>query len=199
MAFASQLYPIDIAVLAILLFGCIQGYIRGLSGELARLIAVVIAFFSAIRFYRPIAARIAEGTRAETEIAQVLAFVATMLAAIVVLLIVRLILKRVIQVVVNEQFDHIAGMFAGVIRTALFSAAILVAMLLWPHEGLNTTVREKSNVGAFLVRVLPHVEALIGAAAEKLPSTLPPNKETETTAPKEENQDATRPPVQPAL
>jgi uncharacterized membrane protein required for colicin V production len=166
--FATQFYPIDIAVVAILLFGAIQGYVRGLSGELARLISTVIAFFAAVRFYRPIAVHIAANTRADEDIAQVLAFAATLIGAVLILLLIRIILKVLIQVVVNERFDKATGLIAGLLRTSLFAAAVLIALLLWPNETLNTTVREKSMSGAALVRFLPHVEALIGAASEHL-------------------------------
>jgi uncharacterized membrane protein required for colicin V production len=203
MAFVSPIYPIDIAVVALLIFGAIQGYLRGLSGELSRLIATIIAVLAAIRFYRPIAARIAEGTRAAEEISEVLGFVVTLVGAILVLLVIRVILKYLIQVVVNDRFDKATGVVAGIIRTALFAAAALIAMLLWPNEALNTTIQEKSLAGAALVKVLPRVEALIGAAAEHLPLKIPVETPTETppteTPPTEEPPDVARPSVQPTL
>ena len=45
---------VDLVALAVVAIGGIVGLIRGLSGELARLISTVVALLLGLRFYRPI-------------------------------------------------------------------------------------------------------------------------------------------------
>lgn len=152
---------IDLLALAMLVLGGVQGYFRGLSGELARLISVIIAFMLGLRFYHPFGSWALEHTRLEGRPSLALAFVVTVVTVIVVLLVLRHVIKRIMKIVVEEQVEKSGGVLAGVVRAMVYVVIVFVVLNLVPHEYLNRKFGEESLIGTAIQGAMPHMQELI--------------------------------------
>lgn len=150
---------VDIIALGVLALGAFLGYRRGLSGELARLISIVVAFVLALVFYRPVGAWVFEHTRLEPRPAQAVAFAATVVGALAAMVVLRIVLKRVMQVVFEETTDEFGGSVAGLVRTALVVIVFFMMVNTWPHEYLNEQFGEESVIGRLVLKYAPQVRA----------------------------------------
>jgi uncharacterized membrane protein required for colicin V production len=177
----SGLNPVDIAALALIGIGCIQGYFRGLSGELARLIGTVIAFMAGVSLNEPVGEWILENTRLEDQAAHAVAFIATVFLCIVIMLILRVVIKKMIKVVFAERFDKTVGIFAGMLRMVVVVCIIFICMNLIPHEYLNLHFGEESVIGRVVVQYVPSIRDTL----ERAIISIPENSEDDASQPEE--------------
>ena len=155
---------VDIVALGLIVIGGIQGFFRGLSGELARLIGSIIAFVAGVSLHGPVGEWVLQNTRLENQTAHALAFVATVVLAVLIMLELRLVIKRLIKVVFADGFDKTMGIIAGLARMSVIVCIIFLAMNLIPHDYLNRHFGEESAIGSVVVRYVPTVrETLEGA------------------------------------
>ncbi len=155
---------VDIVALALIAVGGIQGFFRGLSGELARLAGAVIAFAGGTLLHEPVGQWVSTHTRLEARPAQTLAFVATVIIAVLIMIVARMLLKKVIQGVFAPGFDKTAGVLAGLLRMSIFTCIFFIIMNMVPVEFLNRHFGEESVVGSFMVRYVPTVERTLEQA-----------------------------------
>ena len=148
---------VDIAALVVCVIGIIQGLRRGLSGEIARLIGVVVAFILGVFFYRPFGSWLVDRVRI-SELAFAVAFILTVMGAAVVMLLVRLVLKRIMVVVFEPHAEKIGGAIAGFLRMSFFVLIIFVMMNMWPNDYLNKIFGEDSVIGSQVVKIVPTIE-----------------------------------------
>lgn len=148
---------VDIIALGLILVGAVQGYFRGLSGEIARLVGTVLAFVAGISLHAPVGRWILKNTRLEDQAAHAVAFIATILLAFAVMIILRLIVKRLIKVVFADGFDKSSGVIAGVLRMSIVVCIIFFGMNMIPHDYLNRVFGEESAVGRVIVKYVPVV------------------------------------------
>ena len=146
---------IDIAAIAIVALGVIQGCRRRLSGELAHLISVVAAFGTGLFFFRPVGDWFMAHTRLTDQGAHVVAFIATMLASLVVMTLIRIVLGRVMKVVIEPEVDRTGGAIAGFVRASVFVLIVFIIMNMWPHDFLNRIFGEESLIGSVVVKCMP--------------------------------------------
>ncbi len=169
----ASLSVVDIAALILIGVGGIQGFFRGFSGELARLIGTIIAFVAGTLLHEPVGQWVAASTRLEERPAQTLAFIATIIAAIVIMILVRILLKKVIKLVFAEGFDKSAGVLAGLLRMSVLVCILFIVMNMVPVAYLNQHFGEESVVGRFMIRYVPTVEKTLEKAG------MPPFKHEE--------------------
>jgi uncharacterized membrane protein required for colicin V production len=146
---------LDIIALIVVALGTFQGFRRGLSGELAGLVSVVVAFLTGISLYGSFGTWLADNTRLNEDPAQAVAFVSTVLIAGIVLVLLRLVLRLVMKVVVEKKVDKVGGCIAGFVRSLVLVFTVFLMMNLWPHDYLNRHFGEKSLVGKVVVRCTP--------------------------------------------
>lgn len=159
---------IDIAAIAIVALGIIQGYRRRLSGELAHLISVVAAFGIGLFFFRPVGNWFTEHTRLTDQGAHVVAFVATMLASVIVMAILRIALGRMMKVVIEPEVDRTGGAVAGFVRASVFVLIVFIIMNMWPHDFLNRIFGEESLIGTGVVKCMPALREAVEEQKEKV-------------------------------
>ncbi len=155
---------VDMIALALIGVGGVQGFFRGLSGELARLFGVVIAFVTGTLLHEPVGLWVSGSTRLEPRPAQALAFIATVVLALVIMIVVRILLKKAIKLVFAEGFDKTAGVLAGLLRMSVFVCIFFVIMNMVPVKSLNEHFGENSAVGGFMIRYVPTVERTLEQA-----------------------------------
>ncbi len=170
---------VDIVALILIGIGCVQGYFRGLSGELAQLIGTILAFMAGISLHEPVGSWILENTRLEDQVAHAVAFVATILLCIVIMIILRLVVKKLIKVVFAEKFDKTVGAFAGMLRMSVVVCIIFICMNLIPHEYLNRHFGAESVIGSVVVQYVPTIRETLRQA--NIP--VPKNSEEKTGSP----------------
>lgn len=158
------LSAVDIVALVLIAVGGIQGFFRGLSGELARLGGAVIALVGGTLLHEPVGQWVSANTRLEARPAQTLAFIATVVIAILIMIAVRMMLKKVIQGVFSPGFDKTTGTLAGLLRMSIFTCIVFIVMNMVPVDSLNRLFGEQSAVGSFMVRYVPTVEKTLEAA-----------------------------------
>jgi len=160
---------VDFAALALIGVGCIQGYFRGLSGELARLIGTVLAFMAGISLYKPVGEWILDNSRLEDQAAHAVAFIATILLCVVIMILLRLIVKKLIKVVFAEKFDKTVGIILGMLRMSVVVCIIFIGMNMIPHEYLNRHFGEESVIGNIVVQYVPTIRDTLEKANIPLP------------------------------
>lgn len=154
---------LDLVAVVLLALGTLRGALRGLSGELARLVALVAAFAFGLAAYDPVAAWFLAHTRLEGRLATVVAFVGTLLGAVIALLLIRKVLKALMRVVIEEKFDKAAGAVAGFIGTSIVIVIVFVVLNMWPNDFLNRKFGEESVIGRVILRSMPELRAAGGA------------------------------------
>jgi membrane protein required for colicin V production len=168
-----SLSVVDIAALILIGIGGIQGFFRGFSGELARLLGTVIAFIAGTLLHEPLGQWVTANTRLEERPAQTLAFVATVLVAIVIMILMRMLLKKMITLVFAGGFDKSVGVLAGLLRMSVLVCIVFIIMNMVPVAFLNKHFGEESVVGRFMIRYVPTVEKTLEKAG------MPPFKHAE--------------------
>ena len=162
---------VDVAVIICLMIGAVQGFIRGLSGELAQLLSAVAGFGSGIWIYGPISQWILKNGRLGEDSSKAVSFVAAMVASIVLMIVLRILFKKLISGIIQEKFDKATGAIAGILRAAIFVLMFLILMNLWPHNYINRLFGKESVFGSLAVKAMPYIltktEELGNAAAAK--------------------------------
>jgi uncharacterized membrane protein required for colicin V production len=155
---------VDIVALVLIAVGGIQGFFRGLSGELARLAGAVIAFIGGTLLHESVGVWVSTHTRLEARPAQTLAYIVTVIIAVLIMIAARMLLKKMIQGVFAPGFDKTAGVLAGLLRMSIFTCIFFIIMNMIPSEYLNRKFGGESAVGSFMIRYVPTVENTLEAA-----------------------------------
>ena len=160
---------VDIAALILIGIGGIQGFFRGFSGEIARLVGTVLAFMAGIALHQPVGEWIVANTRLEDQASHAVAFIATIALSVLIMVLLRLVVKRLIKVVFAEKFDKSVGIFAGVLRMGVVVCIIFLCMNMIPHEYLNRHFGEESAIGSVVVKYVPTVRDTLERANIQIP------------------------------
>lgn len=158
---------VDIAALILILLGALQGLRRGLSGELASVFSVVVAFFAAWKFYAPIGAYIAGHTRMSEPLANAFAFALCIVAGLLVMYSLGLLLQTIFVFTFKGKIERIGGALCGTVRLTLTACAAIFVLGLLPSEFLQRHFADESAVGRFLFL---HLEPVKETIIEKIPA-----------------------------
>jgi uncharacterized membrane protein required for colicin V production len=164
----------DAAALVWLLVGAFNGWRRGLSGELPRLMSVVVAGACGFLVYGQLTAWIALHTRLQGDAAGALAFIAATLLAGAGMLAMRLILGSLVQIVFAAAINKPVGLVAGLVGSALVLVLLFVSLNLVPHEDLNRIFGAESALGRVVRRTVPIVREHWQSREEWKPEAVAP-------------------------
>ena len=147
---------IDIIIAIFLAIGLIQGIRRGLSGELARLIGIIVAVWAGWHFYHPLGNRLLQSTRLGEQEAYAAAFFICLAGIVLIMVILRLILRKIMEITFKGGFvERVGGACAGLLRSALICAAILFFLNLLPSDYIRQKVSQDSIAGRLVSTQLP--------------------------------------------
>lgn len=179
MWFPEWVYTIDVIfAVGVVLFG-IGGLRRGLSGELARVLALAGLLVGVILFYPQWTEGLAQ-EREQLPVWAVHAAVSTVmiLASVLLFFFAQTVLKVFLKQWIGEVTDKLAGAAAGLLR-GLVSGLLLFA-LLGLNETASATLSEKSAIGAWVCET---ITPRVGPWLQELPLIHPqpgdPKGETE--------------------
>ena len=184
MMFGNMFTVVEVLALALVLWECLWGLKRGLSGELSRLISTVVVLAAGLRFYQAVGRLLVDNTRfsEDPELALAVAFLLIVVCFALLFLILRLILRLLMSVKFNDKIDRSGGGFAGLLRGVLMALLCVYAIGLWPHEYLRYVVRKQSIIGRTVFQYTPRAIEKLNAIQRwldvgvkpPLTSSLPP-------------------------
>jgi uncharacterized membrane protein required for colicin V production len=163
------LSTVDVVALILIAIGGIQGFFRGLSGEIARLVGVVLAFVAGLSLHGTVGEWMAANTKLSDQSAHSLAFIATIILAIIIMILLRIVLKNIVKLVFAEGFDKGAGIIAGLLRMSVIVCTIFVIMNLIPHDYLNRVFGEESIIGQVVRQYVPTIKDTLAKANIHIP------------------------------
>jgi membrane protein required for colicin V production len=179
-----QFSVVDIVVLIVLAYGIFRGARRGLSGELAGLLSVAVALVAGYYFYRPFSEYLVGATRLAPPAANAVAFMAVVMGSYIVMLVARLVLSKLMQFSFKGALERVGGALAGLARSSVVVAIVLLVLGMMPFTDLHRVVAEESRSGRWVCEALgPVYEDLAEKyPALKLPAEPPNPLEDETAA-----------------
>jgi membrane protein required for colicin V production len=118
---------IDIIIILILAGGLFSGFKNGLVGELASLAGLVLGIWGAIKFSWW-TADILEGFGLKFSLMPVISFIVTFLIITIVMQIIAGIVSKLLETISLNWINRIAGIVAGVFKSAIFVSVILLIL-----------------------------------------------------------------------
>jgi uncharacterized membrane protein required for colicin V production len=164
---------VDIVAVLIICLSTLRGFHRGLSGELAQLVSLILAFVVGVYTYRPFGTWILNNTHASSRTAHTVAFVVAVASVILAAVLLGFVFRRIMKIVFDPKVDKPGGGLAGFVSGTLAVILILVMLNLWPHAYLNRKCGEESVIGRLVVKFMPAVRE----KADELPVTRDVKKE----------------------
>jgi uncharacterized membrane protein required for colicin V production len=143
-----SIHPVDIAVLVYIAYGVYQGLQRGLSGELTRLITLLLAVLAAGRFFPAVGEFIAE-RRPDfaPATAQRIGLVGVLIGGYLLLSFGRFLARSLMEFKFREPFERLGGVLFGTARAGLISLVVILAVALWRQEVFEERLAEATVAG----------------------------------------------------
>lgn len=161
----------DIAVAVLLLLGMIGGIRRGFSGEIIRILTIILAIFVGWKGAGAGAIWLSERTDWLVEDLKPYAFFGLILASYIVLAIARLALRLLIDFSFRGKLEIIGGAATGLFRAGIFSAVLLLAASLLDYPPVTAAIQDSTS-GQLVIK---HVRPLYNEIAARHPDLkLPP-------------------------
>ncbi|HMO50300.1 MAG TPA: CvpA family protein [Kiritimatiellia bacterium] len=155
----SHLNIPDAAVVIVLVLGLLGGIRRGLSGELLRVVTIILAIIAGWKGADPGAAWLAARTDWEPTELRPIAFFGIIIAAYLVMGIFRVALRLFLDFSFKGVLEWLGGAVIGVLRAALFSVVVLLGASLMPSEPVQETLRQSASGQWVLEQVRPRYDA----------------------------------------
>ena len=160
----TQFNWVDWAFAAVLLYGAATGLVRGLSRELATLIAMAVAVIVVRLCYEPVSAWVCARWNLDSGI--------TRLAAVVLLALVTLYGMRLLRIALGAMMtfsfkgavERLGGLLTGLVRQGAIFLVLLLAASFMPSAWLQRAVMYDSATGR---TVLPFLVATYNEMAAK--------------------------------
>jgi len=163
----------DISVLVLLIIGILGGLRRGLSGELLRLITIILAVVVGWKGADQTAAWLANRINWPVEDVTALAFFGLIISTYLIVSIVRHALRLLLDFTFQGKIERLGGALLGLIRAVVFCSAVLLGAALIPSEPVQSAIQ--SSVTGRLVAA--HLVPLYENWAEENPKFKLPELE----------------------
>jgi membrane protein required for colicin V production len=152
----------DIVVFVVLMYGIWSGIRTGFSGEIIRVLGLLLMVILAMSFYQPLG-RWLQGVSSLTEdLANLLAFLGIAIVVYLIAAAVRLAVhRRMRELRTTALIENVGGGVAGFLRMAVVMAWLSVMLALTNSPFWQQQVAQKSQFGSFVVRQFPAVAAVV--------------------------------------
>ena len=151
MSFPESFYTIDIVFAVIVLFFAANGLRRGLSGELAGVLTLLLLFGGLFFCYPSLTNLAARNWEALSPVlAQVAVFLILLMVSVLLFVLIRALLARFLKERLGKVADKFSGTAVGVLRGGLVGVSLLALLSLLPSETVYTALSEKSEVGRWV-------------------------------------------------
>ncbi|WP_120273130.1 CvpA family protein [Mangrovibacterium diazotrophicum] len=148
---------IDIILGILLVIAAVRGFIKGFIVELASLVALILGIWGAIHFSHFTAGFLVDTFHWESEHVGLVAFIITFLIILVVVHILGNILTKLVEALALGFLNHLAGLFFGVLKTALILSIILLFFDRIDEDAhlISQETKEESQVYEPLKNLVP--------------------------------------------
>ena len=158
----------DVVVVLALLYGVWSGVRAGLTGEVIRVIGLILMVLVALASYQSAGNWMAGHSQMPVETAQLLAFVSIALVVYLVSVAVRLALHRhMLQYKFSALVENVGGGCAGVVRMTVIMAWLTVVLSLSADASVRRNIDAESCFGSFIVHQLPALQSVVGRSLPK--------------------------------
>ena len=152
----------DLVVAAALVYGIWSGVRNGFSGEVLRVVGLVLMVVLALTLYVPTGKWLHSVSNWAIEVANLVAFVTIAVVVYVVSLLTRrLAHKRMKKMRFTAAIENVGGGAAGLLRMAVVMAWLSVVLALTRSEFWHRSVARDSQFGSFVVKQFPAVAAMV--------------------------------------
>jgi len=176
MQFPVSIYIIDIFFVLMALLASVQGARRGFSGELARIITLVVFLVGGLFFYPLLVKSILLLYGEHVDAAEPSLTMRIMVHAPLLLMLLaggffffvllRTMLKRIMTAQFGEANDKTFGFLTGLVRGVLLGLAVLTALSMVSSDYLHTQLNEHSYTGRL---VCHHITSYVQPRLMELP------------------------------
>jgi uncharacterized membrane protein required for colicin V production len=150
----------DIVVVGALLYGAWSGLRAGLTGEIIRVVGLVLMIVLASELHQSVGHWLGANFSLSDDAAQFVAFVSIAVVVYLITLAIRLRTRqRMQELKVAALLENVGGGFAGVIRMGLIMAWVTVVLSLSTSSFLADQVGIESRFGSLVLDRLPAVRA----------------------------------------
>lgn len=134
---------IDIVIVVILLFGTINGFIKGLFIEVTTLVGLVLGVYGAIHFSHFLGDFLKDSMTWDESMIQVVSFAGTFLIILIALVLLGKALTKIAETIALGFFNKIVGAVFGLVKYAL-----ILSIVLMVYDHINSSIRfmEKPKV-----------------------------------------------------
>jgi membrane protein required for colicin V production len=152
----------DLIVIVALLYGAWSGLRAGLTGEIIRVIGLVLMIVLAVEFYLPVGNWLRAHSRLTEEPSSLIAFVSIAVVVHLIALAARLATHKQMQKLkFAAMVENVGGTIAGVIWMAVIMTWLTVLLCLSNYDFFRRAVSEESRFGSFVINQLPAVNNMV--------------------------------------
>jgi membrane protein required for colicin V production len=152
----------DLVVVVALLYGVWSGLRAGLTGEIIRVIGLVLMIALAAEFYLSAGNWLRAHSQLGKDISYLIAFVSIAVVVHLIALAARLATHKQMQKLKFAAIvENVGGSLAGVVRMAVIMTWLTVLLCLSNSDFWHHTVGEESRFGTFVINQLPAVKNIV--------------------------------------
>jgi len=146
----------DVVVVIALFYGVWSGIRAGLTGEIIRVIGLVMMFVLAVEFHQSVGDWLNANSPIPDDLCQLIAFVSIAVVVYLVTLWIRLATrKRMQELKTAALVENVGGGFAGAVRMVLIMAWVTVVLSLSTSNFLYDQIAVKSRFGSLVLDQFP--------------------------------------------
>lgn len=146
---------VDVLALIIILRISYVSFSHGLSHELFSLFGVYLNTVLVLHYYLRVGLFLSSAIGLPHEISNFLSFLFLLVGIAFIVLFARKFVDLVVKVTWNPVIERIGGIVSGVARACLTVSLVLMLMMVTPLPYLQWSVRDRSLVGMFFLRIGP--------------------------------------------
>ncbi|MCP4882919.1 MAG: CvpA family protein [Flavobacteriales bacterium] len=127
---------IDIIIGIILIFGTVNGFMKGLFIEVTTLVGLVLGVYGAIHFSHFLGDFLKDSVAWDESLIQVVAFAGTFLIILIALVLLGKAMTKIAETIALGFFNKLVGAIFGFVKYALILSIVLIV-----YDEINTSIR----------------------------------------------------------
>lgn len=150
---------IDIVIIILILWGAINGFIKGFVVQSLTLVALVLGVWAGSAYYETIGSYLAEQFSFSVKIMQVIAFTLIFVAVLVIMHFLSKLLTNVLGKSVLGKLNRIGGIVFGMAKMAFITSIFIVIIQKFDHKHklLTEETTTQSKLFAPVARIAPSI------------------------------------------
>jgi len=155
--FVSKMGMVDLVVLIILLFGACVGFMRGLSHQFPRFVALWVTVVVTFHFYERLSALVAQHSSIPPLVATMASFCVLAIGSNIVVKLINSVIKKIVTIQFVYIVETVGGLCMGVLRYVLLLSLLAQFLVLLALPITQQVFSEQSVSGPLLVKIGTYV------------------------------------------